>query len=253
MQTQEQKFKIIDSTNNEAQRQLKSDNPPTHDFVIRADFQTEGRGQRGHTWTSTNAENLTFSYVFMPEKLEVQNQFMLSQTVSTVVADFLEKHGIQNVYVKWPNDVYVGMKKICGMLIENTLSGHYIKNSIIGVGVNINQTLFPANIPNPISMTQITGQHYNLDEMFYEMMELLRNGLSKISRENIPALKKKYMSKLLGLNKVMIYSAHGKIFKGIIKDVDYHGYITIENADDHTEQTYDFNEVNLIIPEQKKD
>lgn len=248
----EQKFKIIDSTNNEAQRQLTA-GVPQEDFVIRAEFQTDGRGQRGHTWDSQNAENLTFSYVFFPEKLEVQNQFQLSQTAALSVAEFLEKNSVPDISIKWPNDVYAGgLKKICGMLIENTLSGHYIKSSIIGIGINVNQSLFRENLPNPVSMTNLTGKFYNLDEMFYEIVSILRRRLSELQKENFPALKEEYMKKLLGLNRTLIYSSEGKIFKGVIKDVDSHGYITIFNENAGEEKTYDFNQVNLIIPEQKK-
>ncbi len=249
----EQKFKIIDSTNNEAQRQLTAENPPREDFVIRAEFQTDGRGQRGHTWEAQNAENLTFSYVFFPERLEVQNQFQLSEAAALSVAEFLEKNSVPEVSIKWPNDVYAGgMKKVCGMLIENTLSGHYIKSSIIGIGINVNQSLWRENLPNPVSMTNLTGKFYNLDEKFYEIVSILRRRLSELKKENFPALKAEYMKKLLGLNRTLIYSSEGKIFKGVIKDVDSHGYITIFNENTNEEKTYDFNQVNLIIPEQKK-
>ncbi|MBR6277208.1 MAG: biotin--[Bacteroidales bacterium] len=252
MEINEQKFKIIDSTNSEAQRQLSSGEAPKEDFVIRAEFQTEGRGQRGHVWTSQHSENLTFSYVFFPEKLEVQNQFRLSQTASLAVAEFLKANGIENVYIKWPNDVYVGMKKICGMLIENSLSGHYIKSSILGIGINVNQCIFPENIPNPVSMTNITGKLYNLDEKFYQITSILKAGLDNLKKENFSTLKANYMSYLLGLNRTLIYSAKGRIFKGIIKDVDDKGFITVADEVTGRVDIYDFNQINLIIPEQKK-
>ena len=247
-----QKFKIIDSTNSEAQRQLQSENAPKEDFVIRADFQTDGKGQRGHTWQAENAANLTFSYVFMPENLDVRNQFLLSQTAALSVVEFLEKNGIENPVIKWPNDIYVGMKKICGMLIENTLSGHLIKNSIIGIGINVNQSIFPENLPNPVSMTNLTGKFYDLENLFAQMIEILQKRLQSLDVNNFSALKEEYLKKLLGLNRTLIYSSHGQIFKGVIKDVDSHGYITVFNENSGDNTTYDFNQINLIIPEQKK-
>ncbi|MCQ2250631.1 MAG: biotin--[acetyl-CoA-carboxylase] ligase [Bacteroidales bacterium] len=251
--TNEIKYKIIDSTNNEAQRQLQNGVAPKEDFVIRADFQTEGRGQRGNTWYSPNAENLTFSYVFFPPKLEVQHQFMLSQAVSVAVADFLIDNGVQDVSIKWPNDVYVGMRKICGMLIENSLSGHYVKHSIVGVGVNINQTVFPENLPNPTSLSLCTNRQYNLDDEFAKLIGLIREGLYFISRKNEAALMQRYKSMLLGLNRTMIYRSGGKVFKGIIRDVDSHGYLVLEDEASHEVQTYAFNEVNLVVPEMIKE
>jgi len=251
--TNEIKYKIIDSTNSEAQRQLQNGVAPKEDFVIRADFQTDGRGQRGNTWYSPNAENLTFSYVFFPPKLEVQHQFMLSQAVSVAVADYLKDNGVQDVSIKWPNDVYVGMRKICGMLIENSLSGHYVKYSIVGVGVNINQTVFPENLPNPTSLSLSTGNTYDLDAEFAKLIGLIREGLYFISRKNEAVLMQRYKSMLLGLNRTLIYRSGGKVFKGIIRDVDSHGYLMLEDEATHEVQTYAFNEVNLVIPEMTKD
>ena len=248
----EQKFKIIDSTINEAQRQLQTENPPKEDFVIRAEFQTDGRGQRGNTWEAQNAANLTFSYVFFPLQMQVKNQFQISQAAALSVVEFLKKNSIENVSIKWPNDIVCSGKKICGMLIENSVSGHYIKSSIIGIGINVNQSLFRENLPNPVSMTNITGKFYNLDEKFYEVVSILRQRLSLLKEGDFAALKEEYMSNLLGLNRTLIYSSSGTIFKGVIKDVDQRGYITIFNENTLSESKYAFNEVNLIIPEQKK-
>ena len=252
--TNEIKYKIIDSTNSEAQRQLQNGVAPKEDFVIRADFQTDGRGQRGNTWYSPNAENLTFSYVFFPPKLEVQCQFMLSQAVALAVASYLKDRGVQDVSIKWPNDVYVGMKKICGMLIENSVSGHYVKYSIVGVGVNINQTVFPENLPNPTSLSLVTGgKSYDLDEEFPQLISMIREGLYMISRKNAQILMQNYKSMLLGIGRTLIYRSGGKVFKGIIRDVDSHGYLQLEDEATHEVQSYAFNEVNLVIPEHKKE
>ncbi|MCR5455653.1 MAG: biotin--[acetyl-CoA-carboxylase] ligase [Bacteroidales bacterium] len=251
--TNEIKYTIIDSTNDEAQRQLQNGIAPKEDFVIRADFQTDGRGQRGNTWHSPNAMNLMFSYVYYPIKLEARHQFMLSQATALSVADYFVQKGLKDVSIKWPNDIYVGMKKICGMLIENTVSGHYIKYSIIGIGVNINQNTFPENLPNPTSLAIQTGtDNYNLDEEFSTIIEILRQNIYNISTANADKLMKRYKDMLLGLDKTLIYRSGGKVFKGIIRDVDKHGFLTVENAETHEAQQYAFNEVNLVIPEQKK-
>ena len=247
------RYSIIDSTNDEAQRQIQNGVAPKGDFVIRADFQTDGRGQRGNTWHSTNAMNLMFSYVYFPVKLEARHQFMLSQAAALSVAEYLKGKGVNDVSIKWPNDIYVGMKKICGMLIENTVSGHYIRYSIIGIGVNINQTQFPENLPNPTSLANNTGLQYNLDDEFSTIIEILRQKIYDISTANADALMQNYKSVMLGLDKTLIYRSGGKVFKGIIRDVDHHGMITVEDAETHEAQQYAFNEVNLVIPEQKKE
>ncbi len=138
----------IDSTNEEAKRHISDiDNLS----VLSAYEQTEGRGQRGNTWTSTPGENLMFSIVLKNPKISARDQFSINEITSLSVVDFLSQHGI-SARIKWPNDIYVGSKKICGILIENSLRGSDISSSIIGIGLNINQRNFDVNLPNPTSM-----------------------------------------------------------------------------------------------------
>ena len=145
----------IDSTNEEAKRHISDiDNLS----VLSAYEQTEGRGQRGNTWTSTPGENLMFSVVlkFSPEDsglggLDARDQFVLNEIAALSVVDFLRLHDIQ-AQIKWPNDVYVDSRKMCGILIENSIRGNWLSSSIIGIGLNINQRNFDVNLPNPTSM-----------------------------------------------------------------------------------------------------
>ena len=138
----------VDSTNEEAKRHISDiDNLS----VLSALEQTAGRGQRGNTWTSTPGENLMFSIVLKDPKISARDQFVLNEIASLAVVDFLSMHGI-SARIKWPNDIYVGLKKICGILIENSLQGSAISSSIIGIGLNINQRNFNVNLPNPTSM-----------------------------------------------------------------------------------------------------
>lgn len=243
---------IIDSTNDEAQRRISQDRESKEDFVIRADFQTDGRGQRGNIWESESSKNLMFSYVFHPKELMVTSQFMLSQTTAAAVAEYLENRQIPNVSIKWPNDIYSGMKKICGMLIENSVSGKYIKSSILGIGININQGTFPENLPNPVSMKILSGKEYNLNDELNVFLEILQKHLAHIQNGETEILRQNYMSRLLGLNKTLVYNSQGKVFKGIIRDVDPTGFITVENQLSGESKKYDFKEIELIIPEQTK-
>ena len=145
----------VDSTNLEAKRNISDiDNLS----VLSALEQTAGRGQRGNTWTSNAGENLMFSIVlkFSPEDsglggLDARDQFVLNEIAALSVVDFLRSHGI-HAQIKWPNDIYVGSRKICGILIENSIRGNWLSSSIIGIGLNINQRNFDVNLPNPTSM-----------------------------------------------------------------------------------------------------
>ena len=129
--------------------------------VVWADFQTAGRGQRGNSWESNAGENLTFSYVLHPDFVIAQEQFLLSEIAALAVKETLEEY-VEYVSIKWPNDIYWKQKKICGMLIENNLTGISIHRSICGVGININQEVFNGSAPNPISLRQIIGRVVDL-------------------------------------------------------------------------------------------
>ena len=138
----------VDSTNDEARRHISDiDNLS----VVSALSQTAGRGQRGNTWTSNAGENLMFSIVLKSPALMAEDHFALNEIAALSVADFLSTYGIK-AEIKWPNDIYVGEKKICGILIENSFRGKTISSSIIGIGLNINQRNFNVNLPNPTSM-----------------------------------------------------------------------------------------------------
>ena len=138
----------IDSTNEEARRHISDiDNLS----VLSALEQTAGRGQRGNTWTSNAGENLMFSIVLKSPVLTAEDHFALNEIASLSVAEFLSTYGIK-AQIKWPNDIYVDEKKICGVLIENSFRGKSISSSIIGIGLNINQRNFNVNLPNPTSM-----------------------------------------------------------------------------------------------------
>ncbi|KAA6332743.1 Bifunctional ligase/repressor BirA [termite gut metagenome] len=129
--------------------------------IVLSHFQTAGRGQRKHAWESEAEKNLLFSLALYPSFLEARNQFLLSQIISLSMKEGLEAFA-SGFSLKWPNDIYWEAKKIGGMLIENDLIGNQIRRSIVGVGININQEKFHSSLPNPVSLTQITGNRYDL-------------------------------------------------------------------------------------------
>lgn len=138
------------------------------------------------------------------------------------------------------------------MLIENSVSGKFIRTSVLGIGINVNQESFPENLPNPVSMKIITGLEYNLDKELDVFLEILQKNLAHIQNGESDILRQNYMKRLLGLNKTLVYNSQGTIFKGIIRDIDPFGFITIENEQTRESKQYNFKEVELIIPEQQK-
>mgnify|MGYP006319534597 FL=1 len=127
-----------------------------------AEYQSAGKGQRGNKWESAEGENLTFTILLRPIGLQANRQFAVFQIASLAVVDYLKKRGVRAT-IKWPNDIYVGEKKICGMLIENFLSGDKLAESIVGIGININQIDFPPEIPNPTSLIIEGGKSIKYD------------------------------------------------------------------------------------------
>ena len=141
-------YRILDSTNTRAAIEADTSAEGT---VWVADFQTAGRGQRGNKWESAESKNLTFTILLKPEFLHPSRQFCISQICSIGICRYLTAKGLP-AKIKWPNDIYIGNKKNCGMLIEHSIRGDKLAVSIAGIGLNLNQTRFASDAPNPTSL-----------------------------------------------------------------------------------------------------
>ena len=156
-------------------REQYSDALP-HLYTIRTDFQTAGRGQAGNSWESEEGKNLLFSTLLRYEGILATKQWRLSMLVAVALWETLAKYLPQEqLTIKWPNDIYFGDKKIVGILIENSLSGQYVGYSIVGIGVNVNQTQWLSNAPNPISMKEITGKEYDVETLMNEWISSMKS------------------------------------------------------------------------------
>ena len=156
-------------------RELYTEELP-HLYTIRTDFQTAGRGQAGNSWESEEGKNLLFSALLRYNNIRATEQWRLSMLVAVALWEVLANYLPQEqLSIKWPNDIYFGDKKLVGILIENSLAGQYVGYSIAGIGLNINQTEWRSNAPNPISMKQITGQEYKAEELMNEWVHAMAN------------------------------------------------------------------------------
>mgnify|MGYP003295162399 CR=1 FL=1 len=155
----------VESTNNEARKHISDlDNLS----VLSAYRQTAGRGQRGNTWSSKAGQNLTFTIILKygdtpMSEIRAIDQFAISEIAALSVTDLLASHGIE-AKVKWPNDIWVDDRKICGILIENRLDHGHIVESIVGIGLNVNEIRWPEELPNPVSIRELTGKEYRIEE-----------------------------------------------------------------------------------------
>lgn len=155
-------------------REQYSENMP-HLYTIRTDYQTAGRGQAGNSWESEEGKNLLFSALLKYKDIRAAEQWRLSMLVAVALWDVLANYLPQEqLTIKWPNDIYFGDKKLVGILIENSLIGGYVGYSIAGVGVNVNQTKWLSNAPNPISMKEITGKEYDVEVLIKEWQEKIK-------------------------------------------------------------------------------
>ena len=141
--------------------------------VIAAVEQAAGRGQGTHTWHSTPGMNLTFSILYKPSALPDKDMIAITCATTLGIRDYLCSHGIE-ARIKWPNDIWVGNKKICGILIENILDGGNISASIIGIGFNLNETDWPQELPNPVSLSNLTGSSYDCKAELEALAEKIR-------------------------------------------------------------------------------
>ena len=140
--------------------------------TLMAEYQTAGKGQRGNSWESEYGKNLTFSTVFYPQTIAPASQFILSMAVASAICTALAHYVHADcLQIKWPNDIYWKDKKIAGILIENDLTGSQISQSIIGIGININQEEFHSSAPNPVSLRQITKKETDRMEVLNSILE----------------------------------------------------------------------------------
>jgi len=231
-----------DSTNNYANTQLIA-NELNEGTVFLAYEQSVGRGQRQNAWESEPGKNLTFSIVLFPDFLDIRRQFMLSKVVTLGIYRALNKH-VDGLRIKWPNDIYAGNKKLGGILIENSIMYSSIKSSVIGIGINVNQTVFLSNAPNPVSLKTLTNRYYDCELILTEILSeidfyysLLRAGEEeRIDREFTSVLyrlhekhwflaeKERFEGKVIGVNEIgqlLIEKENGEILDFHFKEVEF--------------------------------
>lgn len=210
--------------------------------VVVADYQTAGRGCGTNKWESERGKNLLFSILFHPTEIPVNKQFVVSMAVANSIATVVAKYVTsQAVSVKWPNDIYVGDKKICGILIENRLQGGVIKDSIIGVGLNVNQLCFVSDAPNPVSMANITGRQFDRKQLLQELLEAFQQEWA-----DLEGVRERYLQQLYRRKGFFRYrDAYGEHTAEIVT-VEADGHLVLQDVDGRTNR-YAFKEIQFVI------
>jgi BirA family transcriptional regulator, biotin operon repressor / biotin---[acetyl-CoA-carboxylase] ligase len=212
--------------------------------VIRALAQTAGKGQKGSSWESEAGKNLTFTLLTRPVFVPLEKHFYLSITASLGVTDALRKY-LPEILVKWPNDLYAGGGKLGGLLIENSIVQSRFRESLVGIGVNINQNVFRSDAPNPVSLHMLTGKEHSPDECLHEILTCYLHRYEQLRAGNYTVLLEDYYARLLGFNFWMYYQASDRKFRARIQGVRDTGELVLEHKSGVVEE-FSFKEVTLL-------
>jgi len=234
-----------ESTNTYAIAMLSKERPE-EGCVIVTDHQTRGKGTDTNSWESAKGKNLTFSLILYPT-LTADRQFILNKAISLGICDFLKAElSINDVTIKWPNDLYIGDKKVCGILIQNSLIGNHFNYMVVGIGLNVNQTIFTSDAPNPVSLKMISRKDYDLYELLNNLLQSIFEKYECVNSGRNRQLENEYHRSLYRITEFHDY---------IVKDVKIFARITGTNAFGQLELeteagqllTCDLKEVKFII------
>jgi len=236
-------FDHLESTNNYCK--LLDPDSVEEFTVICARRQSAGIGQRGNRWESEDYKNLTFSLILKPTFLATGDQYRLTMMLAVAITDSLAAMmPTADVRIKWPNDIYIGDKKICGTLVSNNIASGHISLSICGIGLNVNQSVFPDWVPNPTSMALETEQSFELESVLDGILESIRQRYLQL-KESPDSIKPQYMSRLYRLNEKARYEYKGKTVEATITDVDHFGHLHL-TCGDGDEITCDLKEIKFL-------
>ncbi len=223
--------------------------PPAEGMVVVAAHQTQGRGQRGNTWQSEPGQNLTFSLILKPGFLCAARQFRLNVAVSLAVHDFLEPHlpggGLR---IKWPNDVYWHNAKMGGILIENTIQGTSIAHSIVGIGLNINQLVFPGHLRATslrlASRPAESEDGYDLEILLNALLESLERRYLQLRGGGFTDLERYYLETMYGFGQTRTFRSGGHVFEGVIAGIDETGRLAVRKGNET--RHFSFKEIEFV-------
>lgn len=231
-----------DSTNNYAMARVH-EGLAKHGMAWFARQQTGGRGQQGKRWESAAGENIALSIALQPGRAFFKNQFYFNATVANTCYDFFKKYAGTGVSIKWPNDIYWRDRKAGGILIENKLMGTDWKWAIVGIGININQTEFDPELPNPVSLKQVTGITYDPVELARELHEMLLKKTNAVTENMFPGILNNYNSHLYKRGEKVRFKKGPVVFESRVKEVNHLGKLVTE---DSIEREFVFNEIEWL-------
>lgn len=235
----------VDSTNAYAHH-LCATTSPIDGTAIFTTEQTQGRGQLNNKWESEPQQNIALSIIFKPDFLKIANHFLLNQAIALGVHDLISQYVKEDVKIKWSNDIYVGSNKIGGILIQNSIQGTNIQHSIVGIGLNINQTEFSTAVPNPTSLRLLTQKDYDLLEIVEQLCIYLENRYLQLKSGQHLLLKKDYADRLYlnGIWAKYLRTADNNLIIGKIEGVKESGELILRT--NMGLEIFDFKEIKFL-------
>ena len=239
------KLNAIDSTNSFLKELAQSSSLEDYTSVVTND-QTNGRGQMQHSWISEPNKNLTFSIFTTLKSLLIQHQSYLNFATTLALFEVLNDLKVPNLAIKWPNDIMSEHYKICGVLIETTYSKQKIKNTIIGIGLNVNQENFPAHIPHANSLKNILGKELELEPIMIALIKKIQSYIRDIESKKFDAIYQGYLLHLYkkGIPSTFKNEISQHLFMGIIQGVSKSGHLLVQLEDDSIVE-FDVKEISL--------
>lgn len=224
---------IIDSTNNYAIGLLE-DGLAHHGDVVWALEQTAGKGQRGKKWEAKAGENIMMTLVVQPGRVLATNPFQLNMVVSNTLTTYFKNiYPYWHVAIKWPNDIFINAKKTVGILIENVFRGSQWTHAIIGMGINVNQSVFPEHLANATSLRNASGMSYDLKEIITDIRAGILNELQVSREESFGKTRTLYNQNLFGAGTVRAFrlSNDEDLFEAKVLEVDREGMLLLETKE----------------------
>ena len=214
--------------------------------IVWAERQTAGRGQRGHSWSSGEGLDLTFSLLLCPSFLHANEQFMVLRSAALALSDTFADFGI-GARIKWTNDIYVGDRKITGVLIENRLEGDMLSRMVVGIGINVNRTEFDASLPNPTSMRIETGRSFDREAVLYRFETHMKRWYGMLRSGERESICREYDSRLYDLGVVRRFAqADGTRFEAAIRGTETDGRLVLELPDGAVKR-FAFKELEFVL------
>lgn len=230
------KFKTINiesiPSTNQYLFNLISEKEMSEGLVINTDNQTAGKGMGKNIWESEDGKNLSFSLLLKPDFLKPEKQFVITQIISLAILNVCQRNlNSEMVCIKWPNDIYVADKKIAGVLVQNIIKANSISDSVIGIGLNVNQEKFISDAPNPVSMIQLAGVNFSRKKLLNELLDEIEQNYSRLRVYPHTAwLNSKYVENLYKINQSYYFIDKNGRFKGEIIGIDNYGQLKIKKS-----------------------